>query len=75
MVVKELITKLEQLDPNLRVFVHGYEGGYHDSNNISPEVEMALNVNDSWYFGDHDLVENLDREQLKDKTIVKGVII
>lgn len=75
MTVQELITQLQQLDPNLRVFNYGYEGGYHDVNRISPEVEMALNVNDSKWFGDHEKVTSLDQEQLEGKTIVKGIII
>ena len=29
MTVKELIEKLSELDPELHVFVPGYEGGYH----------------------------------------------
>ena len=75
MTVQELITQLQQLDPNTKVFRHGYEGGFDDVNTISPEVEMALNVNDSWYFGSHEKVDDLDKEQLKGKTIVKGVVI
>jgi hypothetical protein len=75
MTVQELITHLQQLDPNLRIFKDGYEGAYNDINNISTEVEMALNVNSEWYYGDHELVEDLDKEQLEGKTIVKGIII
>jgi len=75
MTVQELITQLQQLDPNIRVFRHGYEGGYHDVSYISPEEEIALNVNDSWYFGSHEKVRELDKEQLEGKTIVKGIII
>jgi hypothetical protein len=75
MTVQELITHLQQLDPNLRIFKDGYEGAYNDINNISTEVEMALYVNSEWYYGDHELVEDLDKEQLEGKTIVKGIII
>jgi hypothetical protein len=31
MTVKELIEQLQQLDPDLRVFTRGYEGGYEDA--------------------------------------------
>ena len=75
MTVQELITELQQLDPNARVFRHGYEGGYDDVNKISPDVEMALDIYDSWYFGKHDLVYDLDKEQLEGKTIVKALVI
>jgi hypothetical protein len=36
---------------------------------------MALDVHSEWWYGSHDLVEDLDQEQLEGKTIVKGVII
>jgi hypothetical protein len=75
MTVQELITQLQQLDPNTRVFIHGYEGSYNDAIKISSEVEMALDVHSEWWYGSHDLVEDLDQEQLEGKTIVKGVII
>ena len=77
MTVQELITHLQQLDPNTRVFRHGYEGGYDNVNTISSEVEMALNVYDSSYFGDHEQICGIDKENylLEGKTIVKGIII
>ena len=75
MTVKELILHLKRLDPNTRVFRHGYEGGYDDVTSISLEVEMALNVSDSWYFGSHERINELDQEQLEGKTIVKGIVI
>lgn len=75
MTVQELIDQLQQLDPNTRVFKNGYEGSYNDVTNVSSEVEMALNVHSEWWYGEHDLVEELDKEQLEGKTIVKGVII
>ena len=75
MTVQELITQLQQLDPNLRVFKQGYEGGYDDVIRISSEEEIALNVYDSKWFGDHDIVEHLDKEELEGKVIVKGIII
>lgn len=31
MTVKELIEQLQTLDPELRVFTKGYEGGYEDA--------------------------------------------
>jgi len=75
MTVQELITQLQQLDPNARVFRHGYEGGFDDVNSIQIDREIALDVYDSWYFGSHEKVMELDKEQLEGKVIVKGVII
>ena len=75
MTVKDLILHLKRLDPNTRVFKDGYEGSYNDVDRVSPEVEMALDVHSEWWYGKHDLVEELDSEQLEGKTIVKGIII
>ena len=52
MKVKELIEKLQQLDPELAVVVSGYEGGYDDMNAMA-FLNIARNVNDAWYSGDH----------------------
>ncbi len=74
MTVKELIEKLYQLDPDLRVFTYGYEGGYNDLEKILQEDEMALNVHNEWYYGKHDLV-SLIREDKSKFTIVKGIVL
>ena len=75
MTVQELITQLQQLDPNAVVFRNAYEGGYDEVRTILPDVEMALDVYDSPYFGSHDQLYYLDQEQLEGKAIVKGIII
>jgi hypothetical protein len=74
MTVKELIEQLQQLDPELRVFVRGYEGGYDDAGPITPPNDFALNFHDEWYYGDHEVADyyNLDPNKY---TIVKGVIL
>ena len=71
MKVKELIEKLQQLDPELHVFVDGYEGGYDDVA-VSEVKEIALNVHTDWYYGKHD---NADDDRFFDATVVKGVIL
>jgi hypothetical protein len=53
MTVKELIDQLNQLDPDLHVFVNGYEGGFHYAE-ISEIKNICLNVNTAWYYGPHD---------------------
>jgi hypothetical protein len=47
MTVKELIEKLQQLDPDLRVVTDGYEGGYKDVSDTFESFDLALNVNES----------------------------
>ena len=75
MTVQELITQLQQLDPNTAVFRQGYEGGYNDVNNIITDVYMALDIYETKCFGSHEQVKELDYEQLEGKVIVKGIII
>jgi hypothetical protein len=76
MTVKKLIEQLQQLDPDLHVFVRGYEGGYDDAGPISPVIEIALDVHEEWYYGKH---EDADIDYyVPDKskhTIVKGIIL
>jgi len=71
MTVKELIEKLQQLDPELHVFVDGYEGGYDDVA-ISEVKDIALDVHKEWYYGKHD---NFDEDRFFDAVVVKGVIL
>jgi len=55
--VKELIEKLEQLDPDLHVMVSGYEGGYHDVE-VSPVRRFKFYQNSAWWYGPHEIVES-----------------
>jgi hypothetical protein len=79
MIVKELIEYLQTIDPELKVFVKGYEAGYNDVNTIDHE-EMVLNVNGVWYYGKHELLRNMEKkDKILDKesnhNSVKGIII
>jgi len=74
MTVKELIKELKKLDPELQVFVRGYEGGVDDVGIREPS-NFVLNYNTEDYYGSH---EEIDEDDLKKKyyqkyTIVKGV--
>ena len=76
MKVKELIEKLQKVDPELHVFVHGYEGGYDyvDFNPTEDSVkDIALDVHEEWYYGRHD--EAREFPQVKDERIVKGIVL
>lgn len=55
MKVKELIALLQQQDPEARVVVQGYEGGYNDAATPEP-IRLKLNVHpkEDWYYGPHD---------------------
>lgn len=55
MKVKELIEKLNKLDPELMVVLSGYEGGVREATMVG-DGTIALNVHDEWYYGPHDFV-------------------
>ena len=75
MTVKELIEKLSELDPELHVFTHAYEGGYNDIK-ISDIKEIALNVYSEWYYGKHEEVALLSLSVKKEnKKVVQGIIL
>ncbi len=53
MLVKELIEKLKELDPTLRVVADGYEGGLNDIIGFET-VQLKLFQNEEWYYGCHE---------------------
>ena len=73
MTAKQLIETLQQVDPETRIFVAGYEGGYNDAT-ISNIQNIALDVHDAWYYGTH---EDADHSYYKveGKTKVKGIVL
>ena len=75
MKVKELIEQLSTLDPELHVFVPGYEGGFNDAGPISAVKHFALDVNTEWYYGSHEEIYDPSDDKLIDHTIVEGVIL
>ena len=76
MKVKELIEKLSQLDPELMVVIHGYEGGVNEVSDCGL-CNLWLNANDEWYYGRHETLSENQLEEVKDRnlTIVKGVCL
>ena len=73
MTAKQLIETLQQLDPEMRIFVDGYEGGYNDAT-ISEIKEIVLDVNTDWYYGVHGDAKYLSTIT-EDTVIVKGVVL
>jgi hypothetical protein len=62
MKVKELIEKLQTFDPELEVYVDGYEGGYGTPQDLF-QTPMKLNVHDEGYYGPHELHRATDNGQ------------
>jgi len=75
MKIKQLIEHLSKLDPELYIFVPGYEGGVDYVSIEGGVKEFALDVNEVWYYGKHALVVNEDKEKFINHQIVKGIIL
>jgi len=75
MTVKQLIQILSSIeDQEVTVMVRGYERGVNSIEDIIPAIEnIALDVNDEWYYGRHE-VQNFDHEY-RDKQIVQAIIL
>ena len=57
MKVKDLIKELQLLDQESMVIVNAYEGGYNEVS-CANQKQIALDVNTSWYYGRHEIVED-----------------
>jgi hypothetical protein len=79
MTVKELIKILSQIeDQDLRVVIKGYERGYDDikfPENTPLVIDLALNVNPQWYYGNHERVSPENHQYGDQVKIVKAVLI
>ena len=64
MTVRELIEKLIELPPHIRVLKPGYEGGYEDIE-VGEVSTYAEDVNTSWYFGPHEEVVKYSQHEGK----------
>jgi hypothetical protein len=67
MTVKELIEHLQTLDPELRVFTRGYEGGYEDAGAPVTIRNFILNYHEQWYYGPHEITDEYSD--------IKGIIL
>ena len=83
MTVKQLIEMLNKIeDQEVRVMVRGYEGGYNDiviGNGIednTPAIQyVALDVNEEWYYGIHERVDDMYDATNSEYHIVKAIIL
>ena len=72
MKVKELIEKLQALDPEMEVMRHGYEGGVENVT-LLDVTPVALNVNELWYYGSHE--EVYEDDEHPGHEIITAVVI
>ena len=60
--VGQLIEQLRELDPTMMVVRAGYEGGVTEVDSVNA-IEVLLNVNEEWYYGEH---EEADEHAIED---------
>lgn len=78
MTVGELIERLSKIeDKEIRVMVRGYEGGIDDIViDNTPAIEyVALDVNEEWYYGKHERVDDMYDAPSSNYPIVKAIIL
>lgn len=61
MKITELIEKLKTYPQETRVLLSGYEGGLKELNYVD-HIGIQLNVNDKWYYGSHERVDEGEDE-------------
>ena len=62
MTVSEIIEVLDGLPKNDMVVVRGYEGGVDEVVELE-QARIALNVNEEWSYGAHELLDPKDRAE------------
>ena len=83
MTVRELIESLSKIeDQEVRVMTGGYEGGVDDMvigngiDNNTPSIQyVALDVNEEWYYGKHERVDDMYDATNSKYHIVKAIIL
>jgi hypothetical protein len=75
MTVRELVAFLNTQDPERLVFTCGYEGGYDDVTTDVKTVDVVLNYHTEWYYGKHELIENVSKKTLLEYEVAKGIVI
>ena len=78
MTVRELIESLSKIeDQKVRVMVRGYKRGIDDIViDNTPAIEyVALDVNEKWYYGKHERVDDMYDAPSSNHHIVKAIIL
>ena len=73
--IKELIEQLQTLDPELRVFTRGYEGGYGDVCLSEQGKDFVEDYHDEWYYGSHELLEQCYGYKIANYKTIKGIVL
>ena len=74
MKVKELIKMLSEQDQESIVVISGYEGGVHEPKSLNKHV-VELNVNTSWYYGEHEIDDRVFAGEIIPETHAHAVFL
>jgi hypothetical protein len=76
MTVAELIEQLSELDPNLEVYIRGYEGGLDDVVKYE-HVTVCKNYNSEWYYGKHEEISQTTKSpaDLSAYQMANGIVL
>ena len=74
MKVKELIKMLSEQDQEAMVVISGYDGGVNELRVVSAAV-VELNVNESWYYGKHELDDRVFPGDIIPETHARAVFL
>lgn len=74
MTVSDLIKELQTLDPNLKIHRPGYEAGFKEVSEVVV-ASLATQVHTEWYYGEHEIVGKVPKEDLPKYAVIQGVII
>jgi len=66
MTVREFIKKLKGHNPDLNIYIAGYEGGINDAGDLKA-IKVTRDQNEEWYYGKH--------EESRDETGEDGLLI
>lgn len=78
MTVRQLIESLSKIqDQDIRVMVRGYKRGVDDIviDNTPAIQYVALDVNQKWYYGKHETVDDMYEATSSKYHIVKAIIL
>ena len=75
MTIQQLIEKLQQYPPEMRVIISGYENGYNDIS-MFEKKEIAIDVLTEWYYGQHiDSSDDFFLENIKNPKFENALLI
>ena len=74
MTVGDLIKELQTIPPDLIICRPGYEGGFKEVKK-AVTVLLAVNINSEWYYGEHELLKNVQEKNSQTYEVMQGVIL